>query len=88
MPRSAACTRLSGTQSRTVWALTPSLAPRLERRRRDGEVLDREPGRVKQRHRLRPGPPASVAREHCAKLADAIPAHETGLDRARQLAAV
>lgn len=40
------------------------IAPGLERRRGDREVLDRETRRVKQRHCLRPGSSRRVARQH------------------------
>ena len=65
-----------------------SLAPRLERRRGDREVLDREAGRVEQRHRLGAGPSGHLAGQHRAELADAIAVNQPGVDRPGQLAAV
>ena len=65
-----------------------AVAPRLERRRGDGEVLDREAGRVEQRHGLGPGSPGRVAGQHRTELADAPAVNEPSLDRPGQLTAV
>ena len=66
----------------------PVASPGLERGRRDREVLDREPGGVEQRHRLRPRAPRRVAGEHRAELGHLLAGHEPGADGAGQLAAV
>ena len=78
----------AGSQSTTVWRLDTVVFPGLERGRRHREVLHRQPGRIEQRHRVRPRAAGRVAGEDRAQLGHAVAGHQPRVDRAGQLAAV
>src|SRR5215207_4057133 len=60
----------------------------LDQRQAEGEVLDREPRGVEQRNPIRSGTPWMGAGQDGAELGHVVAAHEPGLDRTGQLAAV
>src|SRR5665213_2308907 len=55
---------------------------------RHRQILDRQPGRIEQRHRVVPATPRRVAGEDRAELGHLLAGDEAGLDRPRQLATV